>query len=138
MNQPYLVKEIDKTASTRLDQVAVDAATGQVTAELRTGGRLTTAYRPSTTSQEPRHDHARTHPRQSPHGDRHQADLSADDAIAEASMQLLEPVIALPQDLSEKDRQALAELINQCAQEETDPERQLTAWETPETLGLLV
>ncbi|MET7328160.1 PepSY-associated TM helix domain-containing protein [Nonomuraea sp. NPDC005650] len=33
--QPYLVKEIDKTAPTRLDQVAVDAASGQVTAELR-------------------------------------------------------------------------------------------------------
>jgi uncharacterized iron-regulated membrane protein len=32
---PYLVKEIDKTAPTRLDQVAVDPATGQVTAELR-------------------------------------------------------------------------------------------------------
>ncbi|WP_433358545.1 hypothetical protein [Streptosporangium sp. CA-115845] len=35
------------------------------------------------------------------------------------------------------DRQALAELINQCVQEETDPERHLAAWETPETLGLL-
>ncbi|MBG0823130.1 PepSY domain-containing protein [Planomonospora sp. ID91781] len=32
---PYLVREIDKTAPTRLDQVAVDAATGQVTGELR-------------------------------------------------------------------------------------------------------
>ncbi|MEU6718047.1 PepSY-associated TM helix domain-containing protein [Nonomuraea sp. NPDC046802] len=32
---PYLVAEIDKTAPTRLDQVAVDAVTGQVTAELR-------------------------------------------------------------------------------------------------------
>ncbi|MEU7863937.1 hypothetical protein [Nonomuraea sp. NPDC049141] len=40
-------------------------------------------------------------------------------------------------DLPEQDRQALAGLINQCTQEETDPERQLTAWETPETLGLL-
>jgi hypothetical protein len=65
-------------------------------------------------------------------------DLSEDDAIAKASMQLLEPVIALLQDLPEQDRQALAELINQFAQEETDPERHLTAWETPETLGLLV
>ncbi|MFI6790764.1 hypothetical protein ACIBG4_25890 [Nonomuraea sp. NPDC050383] len=60
-------------------------------------------------------------------------DLSEDDAIAEASMQLLEPVIALLQD-----RRALAELINQFAQEEADPERHLTAWETPETLCLLV
>ncbi|MFG6195094.1 hypothetical protein [Nonomuraea sp. JJY05] len=65
-------------------------------------------------------------------------DLSEDDAIAEASMQLLEPVITLLQDLSEQDRQALAGLINQFAQEETDPDWHLTAWETPETLGLLV
>ncbi|WP_171074327.1 hypothetical protein [Nonomuraea basaltis] len=53
-------------------------------------------------------------------------------------MEVLQPVIALLQDLPEQDRQALAELINQCAQEETGPERQLTAWEAPETLGLLV
>ncbi|MDR8407424.1 PepSY domain-containing protein [Nonomuraea sp. 3-1Str] len=33
--EPYLVKEIDKTAPTRLDQVAVDPASGAVTAELR-------------------------------------------------------------------------------------------------------
>jgi hypothetical protein len=52
-------------------------------------------------------------------------------------MQLLKPVIALLQDLSEQDRRALAELINQFAQEEADPERHLTAWETPEALGLL-
>jgi hypothetical protein len=32
---------------------------------------------------------------------------------------------------------ALAELINQCAHQETDPDRHLTAWETPETLALL-
>ncbi|WP_084964254.1 PepSY-associated TM helix domain-containing protein [Thermoactinospora rubra] len=32
---PYVVKEIDKTAPQRLDQVAVDGATGQVVAELR-------------------------------------------------------------------------------------------------------
>ncbi|MET9343176.1 hypothetical protein [Nonomuraea sp. NPDC003804] len=52
-------------------------------------------------------------------------------------MQLLEPVIALLQDLPEQDRRALAEFINQFAHQETNPERQLTAWETPETLGLL-
>ncbi|MCG5217293.1 hypothetical protein [Streptosporangium sp. KLBMP 9127] len=53
-------------------------------------------------------------------GDAHRAlteivirlDHSGDDAIAEASMQVPEPVIALLQDLSEQDRQALAELIN--------------------------
>lgn len=52
-------------------------------------------------------------------------------------MAVLNPVIALFQDLPMKDRRALVELINQCAHEETDPERHLTAWETPETLGLL-
>ncbi|MEQ4722844.1 hypothetical protein [Nonomuraea sp. B19D2] len=52
-------------------------------------------------------------------------------------MEVLEPMMALLQDLPKQDRQALAELINQCAQEETDPERHLAAWETPETLGLL-
>ncbi|MFD1541752.1 hypothetical protein [Nonomuraea guangzhouensis] len=66
-------------------------------------------------------------------------DLSDDDAITpEATMQVIEPVAALLQDLPERDRQALAELINQFAHQETDPERQLTAWEAPETLGLLV
>ncbi|TDD31987.1 hypothetical protein E1286_44165 [Nonomuraea terrae] len=50
---------------------------------------------------------------------------------------VLQPVIDLLQELPEQDRQALAGLINQCAQEETDPERHLTAWEAPETLGLL-
>lgn len=42
------------------------------------------------------------------------------------------------QDLSAQDRQALADLIHQFSQQETDPERQLTAWEAPATLGLLV
>ncbi|MGV9386692.1 hypothetical protein ACWDRB_63585 [Nonomuraea sp. NPDC003707] len=61
-----------------------------------------------------------------------------DDAITPAArMQALEPVVVLLQDLSERDRQALADLINKFAHEETDPERQLTAWEAPETLGLL-
>ncbi|WP_237110456.1 hypothetical protein [Nonomuraea sp. MG754425] len=36
------------------------------------------------------------------------------------------------------DRRALADVINQFSQQETDPERHLTAWEAPETLGLLV
>ena len=39
---------------------------------------------------------------------------------------------------SESYRQAVAELINQCAQQEADPERHLTAWEAPvKPLGLL-
>jgi hypothetical protein len=33
--------------------------------------------------------------------------------------------------------QLAADLNNQFAHQETDPERQLTAWEAPETLGLL-
>ncbi|MBF8193117.1 hypothetical protein ITP53_47110 [Nonomuraea sp. K274] len=59
-------------------------------------------------------------------------DLSDDDAITpEATMQVIEPVAVLLQDLSEQDRQALADLINQFAHQETDPERQLTTWERP-------
>jgi len=38
---------------------------------------------------------------------------------------VLEPAIALLEHLSAHDRQVLAELINQCAQEETDPEQQV-------------
>ncbi|GAA3627333.1 hypothetical protein GCM10022419_135840 [Nonomuraea rosea] len=65
-------------------------------------------------------------------------DHSDDDAITpEATMQVIEPVAVLLQELSEQDRQALADLINKIAWEETDPERHLTAWEAPETLGLL-
>ncbi|WP_171075262.1 hypothetical protein [Nonomuraea basaltis] len=36
-----------------------------------------------------------------------------------------------------QDRQALTDLISQFAHQETDPERQLTVIEAPETLGLL-
>ncbi|WP_431920840.1 hypothetical protein [Nonomuraea jabiensis] len=65
-------------------------------------------------------------------------DLSDDDAITpEATMQVIDPVSLLLQDLSEQDRQALADLINQFSQQETDPERQLTVIEAPETLGFL-
>ncbi|MFF4413118.1 hypothetical protein ACFYY8_11345 [Streptosporangium sp. NPDC001559] len=41
------------------------------------------------------------------------------------------------QDLPALDWQALVDLIHQFSQQETDPERQLTAWEVPETLRLL-
>lgn len=54
-----------------------------------------------------------------------------------ATMKVLESVAVLLQDLSKQDRQALADLFNQFSQQETDPERQLTAWEAAETLGLL-
>ncbi|NBF00084.1 hypothetical protein FE391_41980 [Nonomuraea sp. KC401] len=63
-------------------------------------------------------------------------DHSDDDAITpEATMEVLEPVIALLQNLPAQDRQALADLINQFAHQETDPDRHLTAWEAPETTG---
>ena len=65
-------------------------------------------------------------------------DLGDDDAITpEATMRVLQPVIALLQDLPAQDRRGLAGLIHQFACQETDPDRQLTAWETPEALGLL-
>ncbi|MFI7423237.1 hypothetical protein [Nonomuraea sp. NPDC049684] len=51
---------------------------------------------------------------------------------------MIEPVAILLQDPSEQDRQARADLINQFAQQESAPERQLAAWEAPGTLGLLV
>ncbi|WP_202639002.1 hypothetical protein [Bailinhaonella thermotolerans] len=48
-------------------------------------------------------------------------DLSGDDAITpEATMEVLQPVIALLQDLSDQDRQALPGLISQFAQEEAE------------------
>jgi hypothetical protein len=64
-------------------------------------------------------------------------DLSDDDAITpKATMEVIEPVAALLQELSEQDRQGLADLIHQCAHQETDPERQLTAWYGIELRGL--
>jgi hypothetical protein len=64
--------------------------------------------------------------------------LDLDDVFTpESTMAVLDPVTALLQDLTEADRQTLTELINQCAQQETDPERHLAAWETPQTLDLL-
>ncbi|MEV4177051.1 hypothetical protein [Nonomuraea sp. NPDC049709] len=50
---------------------------------------------------------------------------------------MLEPMIAILDDLCAQDRQVLADVINRFSQEETDPDRQLTAWEAPATLGLL-
>ncbi|MGP4102754.1 hypothetical protein [Nonomuraea sp. KM90] len=44
----------------------------------------------------------------------------------------------LLQELPAQDRQALADLINEFSPQEADPERQQTAWQAPETLGLLV
>ncbi|MEU4544720.1 hypothetical protein [Nonomuraea dietziae] len=49
-------------------------------------------------------------------------DQADDDAVTlEVAMKVLNPVIALVQARPGQDRQALAELINQCAQGETDP-----------------
>jgi hypothetical protein len=52
-------------------------------------------------------------------------DLAGEGGEGKAWMAVLNPVIALFQDLPMKDRRALVELINQCAHEETDPERHL-------------
>ncbi|MGR6924365.1 hypothetical protein ACU635_59765 [[Actinomadura] parvosata] len=60
-----------------------------------------------------------------------------DDITPAATIKVLEPVVTLLQGLSKQDRQDLADLINQFAQEETDPDLHLTAWEAPETLALL-
>ncbi|MER6945951.1 hypothetical protein ABT294_18150 [Nonomuraea sp. NPDC000554] len=51
-------------------------------------------------------------------------DLSDDDDI---TIKVLEPVATLLQSLPKEDRQALADLINEFAPEETDPARHLTA-----------
>lgn len=60
-----------------------------------------------------------------------------DDAIApEAIMPLLQPAITLLDGLADDDKRTLVQLIIGCADEETDPDRQLTAWEMPEVLGL--
>ncbi|TDC86633.1 hypothetical protein E1292_47680 [Nonomuraea deserti] len=67
--------------------------------------------------------------------------LNANGAFAKARRPRAIPVdevtIEFYAHLADQDRQALADLINQFAHQETDPERQLTAWETPQTLGLL-
>ncbi|MGI5292986.1 hypothetical protein ACQEVF_58085 [Nonomuraea polychroma] len=64
-------------------------------------------------------------------------DHADDDAVTpEAAMALLNPVIVLLDGLCDEDRRALVQLIIECADEETDSDRQLTAWEMPETLGL--
>ncbi|MEV0344561.1 hypothetical protein AB0H88_02265 [Nonomuraea sp. NPDC050680] len=50
------------------------------------------------------------------------ASPASDDAVTpKATMQVLNPIIALFQDLPMKDRRALVELINQCAHEKIDP-----------------
>jgi hypothetical protein len=60
-----------------------------------------------------------------------------DDAIApEAVMPLLQPAILLLDELSDDDKRTLVQLIIDCAGEETDDDRQLTALEMPEILGL--
>ncbi|WP_433259699.1 hypothetical protein ACQPYK_48915 (plasmid) [Streptosporangium sp. CA-135522] len=48
---------------------------------------------------------------------------------------LMEIVVGLDE-LSDDHKRTLVQLITDCANEETDPDRQLTAWEMPEILGL--
>ncbi|MEU6721988.1 hypothetical protein ABZ897_62040 [Nonomuraea sp. NPDC046802] len=65
-------------------------------------------------------------------------DDSDDNVIApEAIMPLLEPAIALLDGLSDDDKRTLVQIIIDCADEEPDAGRQLTAWEMPEILGLI-
>ncbi|WP_431921081.1 hypothetical protein [Nonomuraea jabiensis] len=65
-------------------------------------------------------------------------DDSDDDAIApEAIMPLLQPAILVLDELCDDDKRTLVQLIIDCADEEPDDDRQLTAWEMPEILGLI-
>jgi hypothetical protein len=65
-------------------------------------------------------------------------DLSDDDDIEpEVAMDLLEPVATLPQTASAETRQTLVELITRCAEEETDPDRRLTALDLPNAIGII-
>lgn len=64
-------------------------------------------------------------------------DLTDDDDIEpEVAMDLLEPVAALLQTTAADTRQAIVELIFRSAEEETDPDRRMTALDLPTALGI--
>jgi hypothetical protein len=64
-------------------------------------------------------------------------DLTDDDDIdPDVATSLLEPVAALLQDVAEDDRRALIDLFTECAQDEQDPDRRMTADDLPGALGL--
>lgn len=65
-------------------------------------------------------------------------DLSDDDDIdPDVATGILEPVAALLRNGEIEDQQAIAELLRECAEEESDPERRATALDLPAALGLL-
>jgi len=54
-------------------------------------------------------------------------DLSDDDDIdPDVATKMLEPTAAVLKNIPDEQRHALVDLITQCAEEETDPERRLT------------
>ncbi|MFG2250975.1 hypothetical protein [Spirillospora sp. NPDC048823] len=65
-------------------------------------------------------------------------DLSDDENIdPDVAASILEPVAALLQTAPIEDRQAIVELLRDCAEEEQNLERRTTALDLPEALGLL-
>jgi hypothetical protein len=63
-------------------------------------------------------------------------DLSDDDIDPDIAMQLLEPMAALLQALPADRKSTLAALITICAEEETDPDRRMTALDLPNAIGI--
>ncbi|MGS2589992.1 hypothetical protein [Streptomyces hebeiensis] len=65
-------------------------------------------------------------------------DLADDDEIdPDVATDLVEPVAALFRDVPAEDRAALAALLRECAELETDPVRQRSMLALPEDIGLL-
>jgi hypothetical protein len=64
-------------------------------------------------------------------------DIEDDDADPDLAMKLLAPVTAVLHQASVELQLAVADVIHQCAREETDPERRLTILDLPEALGLM-
>ncbi|NKZ07900.1 hypothetical protein [Actinomadura latina] len=68
------------------------------------------------------------------------SDELADQALQlvdlDIAMRLLEPVAALMQALPADQQRDLAALITTCAEEETDPDRRMTALDLPYAIGI--
>ncbi|MEU0566869.1 hypothetical protein ABZ297_15965 [Nonomuraea sp. NPDC005983] len=64
-------------------------------------------------------------------------DLSDDDEIdPDVATGILEPVAALLQNAPAEDRQAIVRLFTECAEEETEASRRLTALDLPDAFGI--
>lgn len=64
-------------------------------------------------------------------------DLSDDEDIdPDVATSILEPTAHLLQRTSGEERRALIALLSECAEEETNPERRMTALDLPGALGL--